>query len=61
MGYLNNEDGTGKVSLKYTDEIDAKQYVELINVDALDIAIGNAHGVYLTKVKLNFDQFRYFK
>lgn len=56
LGYLNNEDGTGKIILKYTNEIEAKKYVENTKVDALAIAIGNAHGIYMTKPSLNFKQ-----
>ena len=56
LGYLNNEDGTGKIISKYTNEIEAKKYVEDTKVDALAIAIGNAHGIYMTKPSLNFKQ-----
>ena len=38
-----------KFILKYTNEIEAKKYVENTKVDALAIAIGNAHGIYMTK------------
>jgi fructose-bisphosphate aldolase class II len=40
----------------YTNPADAQQFVERTNVDALAIAIGNAHGLYKQLPKLDFDR-----
>lgn len=40
----------------YTDPDLAKKFVEETGVDALACAFGTAHGVYLTKPKLDFDR-----
>lgn len=56
LGYLNNEDGTGESSALCTDVNDAVNYTEISGVDALAIAIGNAHGLYKSAPKLNFAQ-----
>lgn len=39
----------------YTQPAQAKEFVELTEVDALAIAIGTAHGVYKSKPKLDLD------
>lgn len=48
LGYMNEEDGTGHVEpgTGYTTVAAASQYAEESGVDALAIAIGNAHGIY---------------
>lgn len=56
LGYLNEEDGTGEINSTYTSVEDAIAYTTQTNVDALAIAIGNAHGLYKSAPKLNFDQ-----
>lgn len=56
LGYLNNEDGTGESSTLCTDIDDAIKYTEISGIDALAIAIGNAHGLYKSTPKLNFTQ-----
>ncbi len=56
LGYLNNEDGSGEVSTACTGVDDAINYTEKTGVDALAIAIGNAHGLYKSAPKLNFSQ-----
>lgn len=48
------EGGEGDVSI-YTDPAQAADYAARTGVDALAIAIGNAHGVYLETPKLNHD------
>lgn len=56
LGYLNEEDGTGEINSTCTSVEDAIAYTTQTNVDALAIAIGNAHGLYKSAPKLNFDQ-----
>lgn len=59
LGYMNLEDGSleaGANSKKgYTRPEDALDYVRSTGVDALAIAIGNAHGIYKGVPKLDFD------
>lgn len=56
LGYLNNEDGTGENSMLCTDVNEAVHYTQKSGIDALAIAIGNAHGLYKSTPKLNFNQ-----
>ena len=56
LGYLNEEDGTGEASSNCTSVEDAINYTTNTDVDALAIAIGNAHGIYKSTPKLNFEQ-----
>lgn len=57
LGYMNTEDGTDdKICKDYTTVVDAKNYTKKTNVDALAIAIGNAHGIYKGIPVLNFDR-----
>lgn len=48
LGYMNEEDGTGDAGdpASYTRVADAVSFVAASGVDALAIAIGNAHGIY---------------
>jgi ketose-bisphosphate aldolase len=39
----------------YTNPSEAKEFVKRTGIDALAIAIGNAHGVYTSEPKINFD------
>lgn len=39
-----------------TDSKEVKRFIEITNVDALAIAIGTAHGVYISKPELDFDR-----
>ncbi len=50
-----NEDGTGSAQMTYTQPEDAKRFVKKAPVDALAVAIGNAHGHYTQAPKLRFD------
>lgn len=50
-----SEDGSEDIKMKYTDVSEAKRFFEETNVDALAVAIGNAHGVYKFEPKLNID------
>jgi len=58
LGYMNNEDGTSPGGLRlaegYTTVAAAKEYTEQSGVDALAIAIGNAHGIYKGIPTLDF-------
>jgi ketose-bisphosphate aldolase len=60
LGYMNNEDGTFEEGLDlekgYTRVQDAAEYVNSTGIDALAVAIGNAHGIYKGKPKLDFVQ-----
>ncbi|VYU34479.1 class II aldolase [Clostridium tertium] len=50
-----SEDGSENIKMIYTDPLEAKKFFEETNVDALAVAIGNAHGVYKYSPKLNID------
>ncbi|SFL90009.1 class II fructose-bisphosphate aldolase [Pelosinus propionicus] len=60
LGYMNNEDGTFEEGLDlekgYTSVQDAAEYVASTGIDALAVAIGNAHGIYKGKPTLDFVQ-----
>lgn len=60
LGYMNHEDGTFEEGLDlekgYTRVQDAAEYVESTGIDALAVAIGNAHGIYKGKPTLDFAQ-----
>ena len=43
------EDGVGSGSIHHTDPVQAKQFVDDTNLDALAIAIGTSHGAYKFK------------
>lgn len=50
-----SEDDSESLSILYTKEEDAKEFVKQTGVDILAVAIGNAHGVYTGDPKLNFE------
>ncbi|MGG5460112.1 class II fructose-bisphosphate aldolase [Clostridium sp. B9] len=50
-----SEDGSEDIQMKVTNLEDAKRFVQETKVDALAVAIGNAHGVYKGTPKLRFD------
>lgn len=54
LGVVGGNEGMGYFSVKYTDVEEAKYFVDSTNIDALAIAIGNAHGNYKGEPKLNF-------
>ncbi|MDF2636357.1 MAG: ketose-bisphosphate aldolase [Pelosinus sp.] len=60
LGYMNNEDGTTSLDLSlekgYTKSEDARKYAEASGIDALAIAIGNAHGIYKGIPELDFER-----
>lgn len=53
LGYLNEEDGSNQVEIVYTTVEDSVRFVKETGVDALAIAIGNAHGPYRSKPEIN--------
>jgi fructose-bisphosphate aldolase class II len=53
LGYLNPEDGsTGQTGATNPDQ--ARQFVTETGIDALAVAIGNAHGLYRGEPRLDF-------
>lgn len=60
LGYMNPEDGSQNIETNSTDPSEftrpemAKKYVTETGVDALAIAIGNAHGIYKGEPHLDF-------
>jgi len=50
-----SEDGSKDSSVLYTDPKQALDFVNQTGIDALAVAIGNAHGVYKSTPKLAFD------
>ena len=50
-----SEDGSEEIAMHCTDPADAVRFEEETGVDALAIAIGNAHGNYKATPKLRFD------
>jgi ketose-bisphosphate aldolase len=59
LGYMNPEDGGGVRELSpatYTDPVQAKVFVAQTGVDSLAVAIGNAHGKYVSAPKLDFER-----
>ncbi|MBW9172670.1 class II aldolase [Clostridium estertheticum] len=50
-----SEDGSENLSILCTGVNEAKEFFDATGVDALAVAIGNAHGVYLENPELNFD------
>lgn len=60
LGYMNNEDGTCEPGFEmgkgYTSVKATAQYVSGSGIDALAVAIGNAHGIYKGIPELDFDR-----
>lgn len=58
LGYMNNEDGTYEAGMDlakgYTRVQEAADYVASTGIDALAVAVGNAHGIYNGTPKLDF-------
>ncbi len=53
-----SEDGTEDLELMATSVEDAQRFYEETKVDALAVAIGNAHGVYKSAPQLQFDRLK---
>lgn len=65
LGHVGDNEGSAEGSSHlsdpskfFTDPKMAKDYVEKTGVDALAIAVGNAHGAYKLPPKLDFDRIR---
>lgn len=59
LGHVGDNDGEGKLAKPsdyYTDPDQAADFVRKTGVDALAVAIGNAHGDYRFPPKLDFDR-----
>lgn len=61
LGYMNSEDGgispvNSEYSNGYTRAQDAQEFVLKSGVDALAVAVGNAHGLYKGLPQLDFDR-----
>lgn len=64
LGHVANNEGAGSdevacaedMSAYYTDPLQAKDFVEKTQVDALAIAVGTAHGAYKFKPQLDFER-----
>jgi fructose-bisphosphate aldolase class II len=50
-----SEDGSEDIAINCTSPVQAKEFYEKTNVDALAVAIGNAHGNYKQAPKIRFD------
>ncbi len=61
LGHVGDNEGAGRLekpSDYYTDPEMARDFVERTGVDALAIAVGNAHGDYKFPPKLDFERIR---
>lgn len=56
IGHLG--DATDLMHLRLTEPEDAARFVALTHVDALAVAIGNAHGHYLSRPGIDFDRLK---
>lgn len=58
LGYLNKEDGSDEVELVFTTVEDSVRFVKETGVDALAVAVGNAHGIYKKAPSINLGRIR---
>ena len=59
LGHVGDNEGAGKLARPsdfYTDPDKAVEFVQATGVDALAVAVGNAHGAYKFPPKLDFDR-----
>jgi len=59
LGHVGDNEGSGKLSRPedyYTDPDIAMEFVQKTGIDALAVAVGNAHGDYKFPPKLDFDR-----
>ncbi|MBR0577373.1 class II fructose-bisphosphate aldolase [Proteiniclasticum sp. BAD-10] len=56
LGYLNKEDGSDDVAVIYTSVEDSLRFTRETQVDALAIAVGNAHGLYKSEPRIGLDR-----
>lgn len=55
LGVVGGDEGNGMGQTQYTDPDTACWFSESVNIDALAVAIGNAHGHYKSTPKLRLD------
>lgn len=60
-GVVENKDSYADLDDVYTSPSVAKEFVERTKVDALAIAFGTSHGIYLTKPELDINRIRDIK
>ncbi|MDF2593007.1 MAG: fbaA fructose-bisphosphate aldolase, class [Clostridia bacterium] len=58
LGYLNKEDGSDQVEIVCTTVEDSARFVKRTKVDALAIAVGNAHGIYKKEPKIQISRIK---
>lgn len=58
LGYLNKEDGSDQVELVFTTVEDSMKFVQETGVDALAVAVGNAHGIYKKAPSIQLDRIK---
>lgn len=61
LGHVGDNEGAGKLARPedyYTDPKEADDFVRRTGVDALAVAVGNAHGDYKFPPKLDFDRIK---
>lgn len=59
LGHVGDNEGSGKLkdpSDYFTDPVTAEDFVKRTGIDALAVAVGNAHGEYKLPPKLDFDR-----
>ena len=59
LGHVGDNEGSGKLknpSDYFTDPVTAEDFVKCTGVDALAVAVGNAHGEYKLPPKLDFER-----
>lgn len=59
LGHVGDNEGSGKLNKPsdyYTDPKNAEEYVRETGIDALAVAVGNAHGDYTFPPKLDFNR-----
>ena len=55
LGLVGGNEGNGDHEIHFTNQADAQEFVSRTGIDALAVAIGNAHGNYPVTPKLAFD------
>lgn len=55
LGAVGGNEGNGEKAVSYTNPEDAELYFKEVGMDALAVAIGNAHGHYTSVPQLRFD------
>ncbi|MBT9775837.1 ketose-bisphosphate aldolase [Clostridium sp. MCC353] len=55
LGAVGGNEGNGDRDVSYTNPDDAELFFKAVGMDALAVAIGNAHGHYISAPELRFD------